>query len=167
MHKGIAATLCWLMAATAAYAQNNDTQVVTQKMGGERSELRVVPQDGGQEKDEIAVRPDGRVVVQARGEGNSDFTVHGFPLAAAAPLGVKGVVPFDEVFAPQQRLWGEPCENGPLWFLGARGDGSYAIAEAIDACGRLPSMFAVLPEKVFPVGTGPVLPSGEAIVPKP
>jgi len=165
MNKGIAATLCWLVAASAAYARDNDTQVFTRKIDGERSELRVVPQDGGQERNEIAVRPDGRVVVQAKGEGNGDFTIQGFPLAATAPLDVKGVVPFDEAFEPKQRLWGDPCENGPLWFLGDRGDGSYAIAEAIDACGRLPSSFTVFPEKVFPVDTGLALPFGEAIVP--
>lgn len=165
MHKGIAATLCWLMTATAAYAQNNDTQVITQKMGGERSELRVVPQDGGQEKNEIAVRPDGRVVAPAKGEGASDYTVQGFPLAKTAPFDFKGVVPFDEVFAPQQRLWGDPCESGPLWYLGDRGDGSYSIDDAIDACGRLPLSFAVLPEKMFPVGFGPTLLSGETKTP--
>lgn len=163
MHKGIAATLCWLMTTTAVYAQDNDTQVVTQKSGHERSELRLVPQDGGQERNEIAVRPDGRVVMQAKGEGSNDFAMHRFPLAATAPLDFKGVMPFDEVFTPQQRLWGDPYESGPLWFLGHRGDGSYAIADAIDACGRLPSSFTVLPEKVFPTAAGPGLPSGEAI----
>ena len=149
MKKSIVVVLCWLMMAATANAQENEPQVVKQKITTERGDLRIIQLDEGREGNEFAVRLNGRVIVKTGGEANkSEFRFHDYPLPNVILHINKGVVPFDEVFVFQQRMWGNVCDGGPIWFLGEQSDGTYSISDAIDYCGGPPPTLMVLPEKV-------------------
>jgi len=47
----------------------------------------------------------------------------------------QGVKPFPEVILMQQQMLGNACNGGPLWFIGLRQDGSYALSHHIAFCG--------------------------------
>ncbi len=149
MKKSIVGVLCWLVLPMAAHAQKKEIEVVRQKITTERGDLRIIQLDEGRVGNEFAVRLNGRVVVKTGGEmSKSDFRFHDYPLPNVILHINKGVVPFDEVFVLQQRMWGNACDGGPIWFLGGKSDGSYAISDAIEYCGGPPPILTVLPEKV-------------------
>jgi hypothetical protein len=167
MKKSIVGVLCWLVMALAAYAQEYETEVVRQKITTERGDLRIIQLDEGRVGNEFAVRLNGRVVVKTGGKrNNSDFRFHDYPLPNVILHINKGVVPFDEVFVLQQRMWGNACDGGPIWFLGNRSDGSYAISDAIDYCGGPPPILSVLPEKVTVTIPGHTFRRGERFIPQ-
>lgn len=58
-----------------------------------------------------------------------------FPIPAVLKHFGAGPAPFDEVVVLQQRMIGNACNGGPLWFLGLRRDGSYQVSTPIDFCG--------------------------------
>lgn len=151
----IVVVLYWLMMAAAAPAQENDTEIVKQKIATESGDLRIIQLDEGRTGNEFAVRLNGRVVVKTGGaKNNGDFRFHDYPLPNVILHINKGVVPFDEVFVLQQRMWGNACDGGPVWFLGVKNDGTYSVSDAIDYCGGPPPILSVLPEKVTVTGPG-------------
>lgn len=155
MKKSMAVVLCWLTMAMAAHARHSETEVVIQKTPAERGDLRIIPRDEGRVGNEFAIPREGRVVVQpGRAAISGDFRFDEYPLTKAHLPGDKGVVPVDEVFFLRQRLWGDACDSGPVWFLGDAVDGSYPLFDAIDACGGPPPFLSVLPEKVSVPGHG-------------
>lgn len=157
MNKSMVVVLCWLTMATAAHARNSETEVIIQKTPAERGDLRIIPPDEGRAGNEFAVPREGRVVVQTGGAANSsDFRFDDYPLPGVLLHRDKGVVPVDDVFFLQQRLWGNACDSGPVWFLGDTADGSYSLADVIDTCGGPPPFLSVLPEKVTVPGTVPL-----------
>jgi hypothetical protein len=167
MKKSIVVVLCWLIMPSAAHAQENETEVVKQKITTERGDLRIIQLDEGRVGNEFAVRLNGRVVVKTGGaENNNEFRFHDYPLPNVILHINKGVVPFDEVFVLQQRMWGNACDGGPIWFLGGKSDGSYAISDAIDYCGGPPPILTVLPEKVTVIVPGHAPNRDESFIPQ-
>jgi hypothetical protein len=167
MKKSIVVVLCLLMMAMAAHARENETEVVKQKITTERGDLRIIQLDEGRVGNEFAVRLNGRVVVKTGGKENSSgFRFHDYPLPNVILHINKGVAPFDEVFVLQQRMWGNACDGGPIWFLGDKSDGSYAISDAIDYCGGPPPILTVLPEKVTVTVPGHAPHRGEGFTPQ-
>ncbi len=147
MNKSMIVVLCWLTMAIAAHARSSETEVLIQKTPAERGDLRIIPRDEGRVGNEFAIPSEGRVVVQpGRTAISGDFRFDEYPLPKALFPRDKGVVPADTMFFLQQRLWGDACDSGPVWFLGDAVDGSYPLSEAIDACGGPPPFLSVLPE---------------------
>jgi hypothetical protein len=150
MNKSILVILCWLTMVITAHARNSEPDVFIQKNPAERGDLRIIQRDEGRVGNEFAVPSEGRVVVQTgRVAGSSGFRFDDYPLPNVLLRRDKGVVPVDEVFFLQERLWGNACDSGPVWFLGDASDGSYPLFEAIDTCGGPPPFLSVLPEKVI------------------
>lgn len=150
MNKSILVVLCWLTMVITAHAQNSEPEVFIQKNHAERGDLRIIQRDEGRVGNEFAVPSESRVVVQTgRVTGSSGFRFDDYPLPNVLLRRDKGVVPVDEAFFLQQRLWGNACDSGPVWFLGDASDGSYPLFEAINTCGGPPPFLSVLPEKVI------------------
>lgn len=115
MKKSIVVVLYLLMMAMVAHAQENETEVVKQKITTERGDLRIIQLDEGRVGNEFAVRLNGRVVAKTGGEeSSSGFRFHDYPLPNVILHINKGVAPFDEVFVFQQRMWGNACDGGPI-----------------------------------------------------
>ncbi len=77
----------------------------------------------------------------------------------------QGIAPFDEVVVFQQDMYGNACDGGPLWMLGLKRDGSYAISEPIDFCGgKAPQLSATRDALTIVLPGGP-LNRGEGEIP--
>lgn len=68
----------------------------------------------------------------------------------------QGIAPFDEVIVFQQDMRGNACNGGPLWMLGLKRDGSYAISDPIDFCGgKAPQLSATREQLTIVLPGGP------------
>lgn len=68
----------------------------------------------------------------------------------------QGIAPFDEVIVFQQDMRGNACDGGPLWMLGLKRDGSYAISDPIDFCGgKAPQLSATREQLTIVMPGGP------------
>lgn len=96
------------------------------------------------------------------GEGG-DFA--DFPAPRILQRYPQGIAPFDEVVVFQQDMRGNACDGGPLWILGLKRDGSYAMSEPIDFCGgKAPQLSATRDELTIVLPGGP-LNRGEGEIP--
>ncbi len=95
--------------------------------------------------------------------GGADFP--DFPVPRMLQTYPQGIAPFDETIVFQQDMRGNACNGGPLWILGLKRDGAYAISDPIDFCGgKSPQLSATRDELKIVLPGGP-LNRGEGEVP--
>lgn len=95
--------------------------------------------------------------------GGADFP--DFPVPRMLQKYPQGIAPFDETIVFQQDMHGNACDGGPLWILGLKRDGTYAISDPIDFCGgKSPQLSATRDELTIVLPGGP-LNRGEGEVP--
>lgn len=157
----------WIMAATPAQALDSKLSANAKRMATDLCELRIVPMEQGPQPGAYAITLNGNVIMKTGGEkGNADFRFHGFPQPVVALHLIEPVPPFEEVFVIRQQTWGEGCENGPIWLLGVRSDGSHVSSEAIDRCGGPPPRFTYTAAKLTVTLPGYIPKKGKRPVPE-
>ncbi len=145
----IAGALLWIMAATPAQALDSKLVANAKRIATDLMELRIVPMEDKPQPAAYAITLNGNVIMKTGGEkNNADFRFHGLPLPDVILHLSKGVPPYTEVFVIEQHGWGDACENGAIWFLGVKADGSHTVSEAVERCGGPPPNFTVTPTRV-------------------
>lgn len=145
----IVGALLWIMAATPAQALDSKLVANAKRIATDLMELRIVPMEDKPQPTAYAITLNGNVIMKTGGEkGSDDFRFHGLPLPEVILHLSKGIPPYDEVFVMGQHGWGNGCDNGAIWFLGVKADGSHTVSEAVERCGGPPPSFTVTPAKV-------------------
>ncbi|TKR29284.1 hypothetical protein FCE95_14065 [Luteimonas gilva] len=144
-------------AIPAAAPPASDTQADT--VAG-RLEIEALPRAAhGQESFRIALA--GREL--RRTGADADFP--DFPAPRILQRYPQGIAPFDEVVVFQQEMYGNACDGGPLWMLGLKRDGSYAMSEPIDFCGGKAAQLSATRDELTIVLPGGPLNRGEGEIP--
>jgi hypothetical protein len=68
-------------------------------------------------------------------ETDNDKPVDGMPIPTILTGFRDGLAPYDEIVVLQQNTAGNACNGGPIWFLGIRKSGAFAVTKPIDFCG--------------------------------
>ena len=145
----LALALLSIVAVVPAEALDSKPTVHAKRIATDLCELRIVPMEDGPQPNAYAITLNGNVIMKTGGDkGNADFHFPGFPLPEVALHLPEAAPPFAETFVIRQRAWESTCENGPIWLLGVRPDGSHAISEAVERCGGPPARFTVTPTKM-------------------
>lgn len=104
-------------------------------------------------QDVFAITLAGKALRRTGGDG--DFA--DFPVPRILQRYPQGIAPFDETIVFQQDMRGNACDGGPLWVLGLKRDGSYAVSDPVDFCGgQAPQLSATRDELTIVVPGGPV-----------
>lgn len=150
MKKTIVLVLVWTMLTAMVNAQEIKPGSVKQRISSELNDIQVVQLDDLQLGNEFAVLLNGKIILKTGGEeGKDDFRFHSLPLPDVILHLNQGVKPFDEVFVFMQRMWGNACDGGAIWFLGVKSGGRHAISDPIDFCGGPPPILTVMENKVI------------------
>ena len=156
--KRLIAVALFVLIAAPAHALDSQLVANARRIATDLMELRIVPMEDKAQPTTYAITLNGNVIMKTGGEKhNDDFHFHGTPLPEVILHLSKGLPPFAEVFVFQQHGWDAACENGPIWFLGVKADGSHAVSTAVQRCGGPPPSLTVTPTKVTLT-----LPSGKA-----
>jgi hypothetical protein len=157
MKKTFALGFLWIMLAATVNAYEIKPGAVKQRICSELNEIQVVQMDDLDLPlgEEFAIFLNGKIILKTGGEeGVDDFRFHQLPLPDVILHINQGVRPFDEVFVFMQRMWGNACDGGAIWFLGVKSGGSYAISDPIDYCGGPPPILTVMENKVIVTDPG-------------
>ena len=97
-------------------------------------ELKVLQLDEKLLGDRFSVTLNNDIILKTDGDDESSrFNI--FPVIQILRRISKKILPFDEVIVFQQKMWGNACSGGPIWFLGLKKNGSFEVSDAIDVCG--------------------------------
>ena len=167
MNKGLIVALCWLIIASALQAQENQSENVKQRVASNSNNLRVIQLDDGALGNAFAIHLNDQLVMKTGGEEHqSGFRFHAFPFPDVILHITAELPPFQEVFVVQQRMWGNACDGGPIWFLGVKADGTFSVSDPVDYCGGPPPIFTVTSEKVTITDQGHAPNRGAAFIPE-
>ena len=143
--------------AAASSAETDPDEATLDTVAG-RLQIKRLPGAQGQETFRIALQ--GAQLIRTGSGGEfPDFPV---------PRVLKrytGIAPFDEVIVFQQNMHGNACDGGPLWILGLKRDGTYAISDPIDFCGGKSPQLSATREELKIVFPGGPLNRGEGTMP--
>lgn len=121
-----------LLCATAL-AQETSQSITRERLQTVAGELKVIQLDKGELGSRFIVTLDGKTIVKTDGDDELN-PLHIFPVPTILKRYAL-VRPYDEVVIFQQNMWGNACNGGPLWFLGLKRDGSFAISSNVEHCG--------------------------------
>lgn len=146
-------------AATAGHAAPDAAQKRIGTIAGALEIAELPRAANGQ--DAFAVRLAGKELRRTGGAG--DFA--DFPVPRVLHRYPQGIAPFDETIVFQQDMRGNACDGGPLWILGLKRDGTYAISDPVDFCGGKAPQLSATREQLTIVLPGGPLNRGEGRLP--